>query len=103
MIACPNRSTLTSESLAKAQRAQSGKYAKGSVVLERNTWKIPINEETSDEDIERCILDAADTRDINVQQNAARAIVEKERRHRTSELSVARERIAELERTITGF
>lgn len=71
--------------------------------MERETWKIPINEETTDEDIERCILDAARTSDINIQGNAARAIVEKDRRERDSELSIAKETINELERTITGL
>ena len=44
--------------------------------MERNVYKIPINKETSDEDLERCIIAANRTSDVNVHRVAAQAHME---------------------------
>ena len=60
-------------------------------------WKMTITEETSDEDLERCLIAVQTTSDPNVQIVAAKAQVEKDRRQSESDLANANERIAELE------
>ena len=50
--------------------------------MARNVWDIPINEDTSREDLERCILSAAHTSDSNVTRAAADARAELARRER---------------------
>ncbi len=60
-------------------------------------WKILIDEETSAEGLERPILEAEHTSDVNVQRVAAQAIVEKERRANETEAAKLRLRVGELE------
>ena len=50
--------------------------------MPRNAWEIPINADTSREDLERCILEAAHTSDSNVLRAAAKAQAELARRER---------------------
>lgn len=50
--------------------------------MARNVWEIPINDETSDEDLERCILTAVRTSDPNVLRAAANATAQKARNER---------------------
>ena len=44
------------------------------------SWKVPINEQTPDEDLRRIILEATRTSDPNIQRAAAQAHVEVARR-----------------------
>lgn len=48
--------------------------------MPRNVWEIPINSETSREDLERCVLAAERSSDINIQRAAAEARAELWRR-----------------------
>ena len=48
--------------------------------MPRNVWEIPINSETSRENLELCLIEAERTSDPNVQKAAARAKAEIERR-----------------------
>ena len=50
--------------------------------MARHVWEIPINADTSREDLARCILEAALTSDTNVTQAAANAQAELARRER---------------------
>ncbi len=50
--------------------------------MPRNVWEIPINADTSREDLERCILEAVHTSDSNVLRAAAKAQAELARRER---------------------
>jgi hypothetical protein len=50
--------------------------------MPRNVWEIPIDENTSREDLERCRLEANHTSDTNVLRVAAQALAEIDRRSR---------------------
>ena len=69
--------------------------------MPRNVWEIPINDETSEEDLELCANAAERTSDSNVQRAAAKARAQMRRRQEESELSQARTRITELENELS--
>lgn len=50
--------------------------------MAKHVWKIPINDETSEEDLHRCIIEAGRTSDPNVMRAASNAAAELARRER---------------------
>jgi len=56
--------------------------------MARKPYEIEINENTSDEDLEFCIAAAKRTSDVNIQRNAAKATVEKNRREKKFEMAM---------------
>ena len=57
-----------------------GNTERGQKAMPRNVWEIEINSETAREDLERCVLAAEHSNDINIQRAAARARAEQWRR-----------------------
>lgn len=50
--------------------------------MARNVWEIPINDETSEEDLHRCVFEAQHSSDRNFVRAASRAAAELARRQR---------------------
>jgi len=60
----------------------------GDYQMARKPHEIEVNESTSDEDLEFCIAAAKTTSDVNIQRDAARATVEKNRREKEFKIAI---------------